>query len=59
MTDASMILYRNNESHRSNISRNDFTYLILEDAIFYQRPLKSKKSLIDDCPYEYHQGVNK
>ena len=52
-------LYRNNESHRNNISRNDFTYLILEDAIFYQRPLKSKKSLIDDCPYEYYQGVNK
>ncbi len=52
-------LYRNNESHRNNISRNDFTYLILEDTIFYQRPLKSKKSLIDDCPYEYHQGIDK
>lgn len=52
-------LYRYNESHRSNISRNDFIYLILEDAIFYQRPLKSKKSLIDDCPYEYHKGVDK
>jgi len=52
-------LYRNNETHRNNISHNDFTYLILEDVIFYQRPLKSKKSLIDDCPYEYHEGVDK
>ena len=52
-------LYRNNETHRNNISHNDFTYLLLEDVIFYQRPLKSKKSLIDDCPYEGHKGVDK
>ena len=52
-------LYRNNESHRENISKNDFVYLILEDILFYQRPLKCKKSLIQDCPYEYHLGVDK
>lgn len=52
-------LYKNNEAHRNNISQNDFTYLILEDVIFYQRPLKSKKSLVDDCPYESHQGIDK
>lgn len=52
-------LYRNNESHRNNIAKNDFTFLILEDVLFYQRPLKSKKSLIDNCPYESHQGVDK
>lgn len=52
-------LYSNNESHRYNISRNDFVYLILEDVLFYQRPLKSKKSLIDDCPYEYHMVVDR
>ena len=52
-------LYRNNETHRNNIIHNDFTYLLLEDVIFYQRPLKSKKSLIDDCPYEFHKGVDK
>lgn len=45
-------LYPNNESHRSNISQKDFTYLFINDIIFYQRPLKSKKSLISDCPYE-------
>lgn len=52
-------LYHNNETHRNNIAKNDFVYLILEDVLFYQRPLKSKKSLIDDCPYESHAGVNK
>ena len=51
--------YRNNETHRNNIAKNDFCYLILEDVLFYQRPLKSKKSLIDDCPYESHQGIDK
>lgn len=52
-------LYKNNEAHRNNIAKNDFVYLILEDVLFYQRPLKSKKSLIDNCPYESHDGVNK
>jgi len=52
-------LYRNNEAHRNNIAKNDFIFLILEDVLFYQRPLKSKKSLIDDCPYESHQGIDK
>lgn len=52
-------LYHNNKTHRNNICHNDFTYLLLEDVIFYQRPLKSKKSLIDNCPYEYHKGVDK
>ncbi len=45
-------LYPNNESHRNNISQKDFTYLFINDIIFYQRPLKSKKSLVSDCPYE-------
>ena len=52
-------LYRNNETHRNNIAKNDFTFLILEDVLFYQRPLKSKKSLVDNCPYESHQGIDK
>ena len=46
------LLYGHNEVHKSNIRGNDFTYLFLNDIIFYQRPLKSKKSLIDECPYE-------
>jgi CRISPR-associated endonuclease Csn1 len=45
-------LYPNNESHRKNIAKPDFANLFINDILFYQRPLKSKKSLISDCPYE-------
>ncbi|MEN6456790.1 MAG: type II CRISPR RNA-guided endonuclease Cas9 [Prolixibacteraceae bacterium] len=45
-------LYPNNVAYRNSISNNDFTYLLLDDIIFYQRPLKSKKSLISNCPFE-------
>ncbi len=45
-------LYPNNEAHRNNISKPDFVNLFINDILFYQRPLKSKKSLISDCPYE-------
>lgn len=45
-------LYPNNEAHRNSIAANDFTYLFVEDIIFYQRPLKSKKSLISNCSLE-------
>lgn len=45
-------LYENNESHRNNIERKDFFHLFLNDIIFYQRPLKSKKSQISDCRFE-------
>lgn len=45
-------LYASNEAYRNSISNCDFTYLFLDDIIFYQRPLKSKKSLIANCPYE-------
>lgn len=52
-------LYPNNETHRNNISKKDFTFLIMEDVLYYQRPLKSKKHLIDNCPYEFHKGIDK
>ncbi len=47
-------LYPNNEAHRNNIAKPDFANLFINDILFYQRPLKSKKSLINDCPYESH-----
>ena len=47
-------LYPNNEAHRNNIAKPDFANLFINDILFYQRPLKSKKSLISDCPYESH-----
>ena len=53
------LLYSRNEAHKSNIKENDFTYLFLNDIIFYQRPLKSKKHLIEDCPYEIREYKDK
>lgn len=47
-------LYPNNETHRNNIAKPDFVNLFVNDILFYQRPLKSKKSLISNCPYESH-----
>ena len=52
-------LYGNNEAHRNSNANRDFTYLFLNDIIFYQRPLKSKKSLISNCKYEVRTFVNK
>ncbi len=51
-------LYPNNEAHRNNIAKPDFANLFINDILFYQRPLKSKKSLISDCPYESHFDKN-
>jgi CRISPR-associated endonuclease Csn1 len=45
-------LYPNNKAHSHNIINRDFIYLFLNDIIFYQRPLKSKISLISDCSLE-------
>lgn len=45
-------LYPRNEAHQANIKNNDFTFLFVEDIIFYQRPLRTKKSTISNCSYE-------
>lgn len=45
-------LYPNNDAHRNNIAKPNFTNLFIDDILFYQRPLISKKSLISNCPYE-------
>lgn len=45
-------LYPRNHAHRNSIKENDFMYLFMDDIIFYQRPLKSKKSTIANCQYE-------
>lgn len=52
-------LYPQNEAYRQSIANRDFTYLLLQDVLFYQRPLKSKKSLINECPHEYHSYITK
>lgn len=57
-------LYRNNESHQLQLSKKDFEHLFVEDIIFYQRPLRSQKSSISNCTFEYRKfkdndGVNR
>lgn len=47
-------LYPSNDDFRNSIASRDFTYLLVDDVLFYQRPLKSKKSTIANCPYESH-----
>ena len=49
-------LYPLNDAYRQSISGRNFEYLIADDIIFYQRPLKSKTSLIADCPFEVKHG---
>jgi CRISPR-associated endonuclease Csn1 len=46
-------LYRSNEAHQFQLSKKDFVHLFLNDIIFYQRPLKSKKSEIGNCSLEF------
>lgn len=45
-------LYSNNEAHANTLLNGDFKQLFVKDIILYQRPLKSKKSLISDCSFE-------
>ncbi len=52
-------LYEKNVAHQDSLLRKDLINLLIEDLIFYQRPLKSKKSLIGNCPYEQYEYVDK
>src|SRR6218665_882779 len=48
-------LYRNNDAHQLRLSKKDFVHLLLDDIIFYQPPLRSKKSSIGNCTLEYRK----
>lgn len=45
-------LYRNNDAHQLFLSKKDIAHLLLNDIIFYQRPLRSQKSSISNCTLE-------
>lgn len=51
-------LYPINEGHRNILINRSFADLFINDIIFYQRPLKSQKSLIDNCKYEKYIDKN-
>ncbi len=48
-------LYKVNETHQLQLSKKNFVHLFLNDIIFYQRPLKSKKSEIGNCSLEFRK----
>lgn len=48
-------LYRSNVAHQQQLSSRDFVHLFLNDIIFYQRPLRSQKSLISNCTLEFRE----
>lgn len=45
-------LYPTNEAHRERLKKKSLIHLLVDDILYYQRPLKTKKSLIADCPME-------
>ncbi|MBR1644975.1 MAG: type II CRISPR RNA-guided endonuclease Cas9 [Bacteroidales bacterium] len=49
-------LYSNNEAHQRDLANRNLTHLLAEDILLYQRPLKSKRHLIANCPYEKRHG---
>jgi CRISPR-associated endonuclease Csn1 len=51
-------LYRNNSAHQFQLSKRDFLHLFIDDIIFYQRPLRSQKSLLSNCPLELRKYKN-
>ena len=50
-------LYKNNVQQQNILSKKDFSYLFVQDILFYQRPLKSQKKLIANCPWEQYVFV--
>jgi len=45
-------LYKSNDAHQLQLNEKDIIHLFIDDIIFYQRPLKSQKSLISNCTLE-------
>lgn len=50
-------LYPQNENRRLNLANGTLAQLILKDILFFQRPLKSKRSLVSNCRFEYRTFV--
>lgn len=48
-------LYRNNEAHQLTLSKKEIVHLLMDDIIFYQRPLRSQKSSISNCTLEFRK----
>lgn len=46
------VLYKNNQKQNEFTANQTVAWILLNDILYYQRPLKSKKSLITNCKYE-------
>lgn len=46
------VLYKNNQKQKEFTANQTVNWILLNDILYYQRPLKSKKSLITNCKYE-------
>ncbi len=54
------LLYPNNKKRRKVLeNKKTIEYLLTEDILLYQRPLKSKKSEIGNCKYESRSWTDK
>jgi len=54
LEDAVNELYKHNVGHRENLLKRDLQHLLVNDIMYYQRPLKTKKHLISNCKYEFY-----
>ncbi|MEX8549048.1 MAG: type II CRISPR RNA-guided endonuclease Cas9 [Mucilaginibacter sp.] len=56
-------LYPHNLHHQATVSNKNFLHLFVEDILYYQRPLRSQKSSISNCPLEFRtfilEGIKK
>ena len=52
-------LYPHNQEKQSQLRNKDLFYIFCHDIIYYQRGLKSQKSLIAECRYERRTGIKK
>lgn len=52
-------LYPKNIGHQAHLIKQGFDYLFIQDIIFYQRPLKTKKSQIAKCRFEKRHFKNR
>ncbi len=56
-------LYPHNLHHQSTLLNKGFLHLFIEDLLYYQRPLRSQKNSISNCPLESRtfilEGVKK
>lgn len=53
-----LALYTTPERAAQHITKGGLTDFIVRDILFYQRPLKSQKKLIANCPYERYRHVD-